>query len=57
MTPQEEKNKKYKNPSNQTDNCPVCGAESEEYNICPNGCYSGCSDVSFHGGAPCDGSC
>ena len=48
---------KYKNQANECDVCPCCGTESEEYNICPKGCYSGCSDPSYHGNEPCDGSC
>jgi hypothetical protein len=36
--------------------CHVCGTESEEYNICPKGCFSGCCDPDFHIGG-CDGSC
>lgn len=54
---QAESKKEYKNPSNECDNCPSCGAESEEFNICPKGCYDYCSDPSYHGDEPCDGSC
>lgn len=54
---QEEVKKIYKNPSNEVDNCPVCGAESEEYSICPKGCFNGCCSVWSHGGKSCDGSC
>ena len=51
------KEKQYKNPTNECDNCPVCGAESNELSICPEGCYSGCSNPSYHGDNCCDGSC
>lgn len=56
-TLQEEKKDNYNNPANECDNCPCCGTESNEYTICPKGCYILCSDPSFHGSEPCDGSC
>ncbi len=49
--------KEYINKTHQTDNCPSCGVESEEYNVCPEGCYNYCTDVDYHGGDSCDQSC
>ena len=38
--------------------CPCCGEPSNEYGGgCKNGCYNFCSDIDFHNGEPCDGSC
>lgn len=38
--------------------CPCCGEPSNKYGGgCKNGCYNFCSDIDFHNGEPCDGSC
>lgn len=40
--------------------CDICEKEyiaKSDESVCNNGCFSGCSEPSYHRGEPCDGSC
>jgi hypothetical protein len=37
--------------------CPCCGTEKIDGLLFNCDCYNFCSDIEFHGGNPCDGSC